>query len=170
MKKLIVLSGVPGSGKSYFSDLVKKSMIGHVYIVSSDTLRKQIAGHQQNLEHDELMWKVFYELPKVYSLDKDAVVILDSTNTLTKYRVDANRELKQYFDEVDLVLFKINLDVLERQNLDREYPIPIEALSTFYKNFQMPQKEDEEFFDNIYIIDSNDFHKIVYKITSNSEK
>ena len=167
MKKLIVLSGVPGSGKSYFSELVKKSTSGHVYIVSSDNLRKQIAGHQQNLDYDSLMWKMFYELPKVYSLDENAIVILDSTNTLSKYRVDPNLELKKYFDQIDLVVFKINKDVLEKQNLDREFPVPIEALTNYYQNFEMPNEKDKSFFDNIHIIDSNDFHKIVYKIVSN---
>lgn len=170
MKKLVVLSGVPGSGKSYFSELIKKSTTGHVYIISSDNLRKLIAGHQQNLDFDPLMWKIFYQLPRAFSLDEDAIVILDSTNTLSKYRVDATEELKQYFDEVDLVVFKIERDVLEKQNLEREFPIPIEALTYYYDNFEMPNEKDESFFDNIYIIESRDFHKTVYKIISNNEK
>lgn len=164
MKKLVVLSGVPGSGKSYFCELVKKSTSGHVYVVSSDALRKEVAGHQQNLEFDQIIWKMFYQLPKVYSLDSSAIVILDSTNTLTKFRVDATSELKDYFDEIDLVVFKIEKDVLEKQNLEREFPIPIDALTKYYDTFEMPNEKDESFFDNIYIIDSRDFHRIVYKI------
>ena len=40
MNRLIVLSGVPGSGKSYFSASFKAKKEKHVYIISSDALRK----------------------------------------------------------------------------------------------------------------------------------
>ena len=45
MNKLIILSGVPGSGKSYFSKTIKKIKNSHVYIVSSDELRKEIGAN-----------------------------------------------------------------------------------------------------------------------------
>ena len=71
MNKLIILSGVPGSGKSYFSKTIKKLKNNHVYVVSSDELRKEITGSQSNLNEEELMWKIFYSLAKTFSLDKE---------------------------------------------------------------------------------------------------
>ena len=59
MSKLVVLSGVPGSGKSYFSKALRKKKTGHVYIISSDALRDLVTGNQQNLSEDTLMWKMF---------------------------------------------------------------------------------------------------------------
>ena len=165
MSKLVVLSGVPGSGKSYFCKKVLETSKGHVYIVSSDQLRKEVGGHQQNLDFEPVIWKMFYELPKTYSEDKDGIVILDSTNTLRKFRIDPNQELKPLFDEIILVYFDIEKDILLKQNLEREFPIPSEAIINYYDTFERPNEEDEKFFDNIYVIRERDFSKIVEEIT-----
>ena len=119
MSKLIVLSGVPGSGKSYFCKTIKKIKESHVYIVSSDELRKEITGRQSNLNEDELMWKIFFSLAKTYSLDKEGVVILDATHVSKKMRVDRNKKLKHLFEEVDLVMWNIDKQVVANQNLQR---------------------------------------------------
>jgi tRNA uridine 5-carbamoylmethylation protein Kti12 len=164
MAKLVVLSGVPGSGKSYFSNLVKEKKKDHCYIVSSDALRKLITGHQQDLHADKVMWKMFYELPKIYANDKDSIVILDSTSITRQYRIDTNIVLKQYYDEVILVFFDIPKDIIDKQNLDREFPIPQEAIDLYYKTIEFPNEKDEEFFDKIYSITPNNFLEIVDKI------
>ncbi len=156
MNKLVVLSGVPGSGKSYFSKTVKKIKNNHVYVVSSDELRKEIIGSQSILTHDELMWKIFYGLAKSYAQDKDGVVILDATHTSSYLRVDKNMELKPLFDQTILVMWNIDRNVVSNQNLQREYPIPPEVLDEFFKIFELPNEKDEKFFDKIIIINNND--------------
>ena len=167
MNKLIVLSGVPGSGKSYFSNTIKKIKGSHVYIVSSDQLRKEITGSQSILSEDELMWKIFFSLAKSYSLDKDGVVILDATHVSTSLRVDRNKPLKELFDEVDLVMWNIDKNVVANQNLQREYPIPPEVLEKFYSIFEPPTEKDKEFFDKILVIDSSDIAPIIEELNLN---
>lgn len=164
MSKLIILSGVPGSGKSYFSNLVKMMNFNHVYVVSSDKLRKLITGSQQDLSCDTMMWKMFYELPKIYSLDKEALVIMDATAIDDKYRVDSNIELKPYFDETILVFFKIAKDIIDKQNINRDFPIPQSAIDSYFRRFKEPTKKDEEFFDRILKIENNNFMEIVDQI------
>ena len=88
MNRLIVLSGVPGSGKSYFSAALKRAIKKHVYIVSSDELRYNILGNQQDLSEDELVWKIYYSLVEAYSIDKNGIVILDATHSKKVYRLD----------------------------------------------------------------------------------
>ena len=68
MSKLVVLSGVPGSGKSYFSKLLRSRKEGHVYIISSDALRDLVTGSQRDLSEEDLMWKM---------LDLDAFHFID---------------------------------------------------------------------------------------------
>ena len=164
MNKLIVLSGVPGSGKSYFSKTVKKIKNNHVYIVSSDELRREITGSQSNLNEEELMWKIFYSLAKTFSLDKEGIVILDATHTSTYLRVDKNKELKKLFDQIILVMWNVDHQLVSNQNLQREYPIPPEVLDEFFKIFELPTERDYEFFDKVLMIHNNDIAPIIEEL------
>ena len=172
MSKLIVLSGVPGSGKSYFCKTIKKIKESHVYIVSSDELRREITGRQSNLNEDELMWKIFYSLAKTYSLDKEGVVVLDATHVSKKMRVDRNKKLKHLFEEVDLVMWNIDKQVVANQNLQREYPIAPDVLERFYQILELPTEDDEKFFDKIIMVTSNDIAPVIQELglSGSSEK
>lgn len=164
MNKLVVLSGVPGSGKSYFSKTLKKIKNSHVYVVSSDELRALITGSQTILTQDKLMWKIFYSLAKTYAQDKNGIVILDATNVTTELRVDYNQELKPLFDEVDLVMWRIDKLTVSNQNLQREYPIPLDALEKFLEIFELPNEKDKEFFDKIIVIENSDIAPAIEEI------
>lgn len=164
MNKLIILSGVPGSGKSYFSNTIKKIKNSHVYIVSSDQLRKEITGSQSNLSAEELMWKIFYSLAETYSLDKDGVVILDATHVSTELRVEKNRRFRDLYDEIILVMWNVDKQVVSNQNLQREYPIPPEALEKFFRIFELPTDKDREFFDKILMVTNNDIAPVIEEL------
>ena len=162
MNKLIVLSGVPGSGKSYISLLIKDRMKnGHVYVVSSDTLRTQIAGSQKNFDYEELMWNMYYEMAKTYSLDKEGIVILDSTNSRRMYRIDKVKPLKDLFGEIDLVTFELDKLTVMRQNMEREFPIPSDALELLFDEYEHVNDEDRVFFNNIYHVNQRDLSPII---------
>ena len=164
MSKLIVLSGVPASGKSYFCKTIKKIKESHVYVVSSDELRREITGRQSNLNEDELMWKIFFSLAKTYSLDKEGVVVLDATHVSKKMRVDRNKKLKHLFEEVDLVMWNIDKQVVANQNLQREYPIAPDVLERFYQILELPTEDDEKFFDKIIMVTSNDIAPVIQEL------
>ena len=164
MNKLIILSGVPGSGKSYFSNTIKKIKGSHVYIVSSDALRKEITGSQSNLTQEELMWKIFYSLARTYSLDPNGVVILDATHISTYLRVEKNREFRDLYDEIILVMWNIDRQIVSNQNLQREYPIPPEALEKFFEKFEQPNDVDREFFDKILMVNNSDIAPIIREL------
>lgn len=156
MNKLVVLAGVPGSGKSYFSSTIKKIKTSHVYVISSDQLRKEIGGAQSNLNYEELVWKIFLDLAKAYSSDKDGVVILDATHINSDFRVGRNKVLRPFFDETYLVVWNLDHLVVSNQNLQRDYPIPPEAMNMFFNKFQMPDEVDKSFFDHIIYINNSD--------------
>ena len=161
MSKLIVLSGVPGSGKSYFSKLLRKKKMGHVYIISSDALRDLVTGNQQNLSEETLMWKMFYELARVYSADPNGIVVLDATNRSTEYRINSVKELKSHFDEADLVIFDIPKEVVLKQNLEREFPVPESVIEDYFSYFELPKKEDYEFFTNVFVSNGENIEEII---------
>ena len=163
MGKLIILSGVPGSGKSYFSHVLRDRKGSHVYIISSDALRDLVTGNQQNISEDDLMWKMFYDLARVYSRDPRGIVVLDSTNTTVHYRLQAGKALRDLFEQIDLVSFHMKPETIYRQNLDREWPIPTEALAHYIETFEKPSAEDYAFFDHVYILENKDFNEVINK-------
>ena len=111
MNYLVVLSGVPGSGKTYFSNALREDKEKHVYIISSDQIRKEICGNQQDLSQDPLVWKIFYSLIKTYSEDKEGIVILDATNAKKEYRLDLIKPYRKLYDEIDLIDERYFLEV-----------------------------------------------------------
>ena len=161
MNHLIVLSGVPGSGKSYFSASFKKAKNKHVYIISSDQLRASILGNQRDLSEDELIWKIYYSLVETYSIDKDGIVILDATHSKKVYRLDNIKPFKPLYDQIDLICFKLDKELVLAQNKDRENPIPRDSLLKLIDTFEMPDDEEKAFYDHVDIIKDHDIDKII---------
>ena len=170
MNKLVMLSGVPGSGKSYFSNTLKKVKGSHVYIISSDFLRTVVTGTQTNINEDELVFKLFYGLAKVFALDNNGIVVLDATNFSSKKRVNAISELKPLFFETYLISFNIDKQTVSNQNLQREFPIPPDVLERFFDIFEKPTKEDKETFDHIITINDNDIAEAINSITGDDDQ
>ena len=161
MNRLIVLSGVPGSGKSYFSRKFKEALKKHVYIISSDELRYKILGNQRDLSEDALIWQIYYELVKVYSVDKEGTVILDATHSKKIYRLDNILPYKPLYDQIDLICFRLDKEVVIEQNADRENPIPPDALLKLIDAFEMPDEEEKAFYDHVDIIKDHETDKII---------
>ena len=161
MNRLIVLSGVPGSGKSYFSSALKKEKSGNVYVISSDQLRLELLGNQQDLSQETRIWAAFYSLAEEYSKIKDAIVVLDATNAKKMYRLDNIRKYKDKYDEIDLVCFQLEKDLVLKQNRERENPIPEDALIRLISEFELPGKEEKEFYNHIDVIKTHHIKQII---------
>ena len=164
MSKLIVMSGVPGSGKSYFSQTLKKMRRKHVYIVSSDNLRESILGDLKDISEEELIWKIFYNLPKIYKEDKNAYVILDATHINSKRRLEIVDMFKNDFDEIDLVAFTLDKELIKHQNIERENPVSIDVLKMFMDTYEYPSEEEYKKYDNVFVISTNDIVPVIYRI------
>ena len=161
MNRLIVLSGVPGSGKSYFSNALKSEINEGVYVISSDQLRYELLGDQRDLSQDEKIWKRFYELTKEYAKKKDAIVVLDATNAKKIYRLDNIKPYKELYDEIDLIYFQLDKETVLKQNKERDNPIPEEALLRLINEFELPDDEEHAFFNHIDIIKSHHIKQII---------
>ena len=161
MNKLIVLSGVPGSGKSYFSQALKRAVKKHVYIISSDELRYNILGNQQDLSEDDLVWRIYYSLVEAYSIDKNGIVILDATHSKKVYRLDNIMPFRHLYNQVDLVCFRLDKELVLEQNKGRENPIPKDSLLRLIDQFEMPDNEERKFYDHVDIIKDHETDKII---------
>lgn len=121
MKKLILMSGVPGSGKSTWANKYK---IDHknenVFIVASDEIRKELGGRYQYFDEENKVWSLFLSRTNDYAkLYNDVTVIMDATNLTNHYRL-MYLNSTPCFDFHTLINFNLPLERVLKQNKMRE--------------------------------------------------
>ena len=153
MKTLIVLSAMPGSGKSTWAKQYQKEH-SHTLIVSSDEIRFELTGQSQDFSRQKEVWELFslriHEYAKKYD---DVTVILDALtdlNILRKKYVEENPE----FDRYELVLFPRTIEQIRYYNKQRKESsiVPDEQLDMLIAKFEQPSKEVIDLFDEIHEI------------------
>jgi len=119
MKTLILLSAIPGSGKSTWAKEYVKNH-SNCYIVSSDDTRERVAGKVNCFTKEELVWKTFLDDINNYALSKeDVTVIADATNIKNEFR-EYYYKSTPGFDRHILVTFDIPYNVCLLQNKMRK--------------------------------------------------
>ena len=152
MKTLILLSAIPGSGKSTWARAYQKEHPGTV-IVASDEVRARVSGAVNNFEHEDWVWKAFLEDLHRYGRQEDITVIADATCLRNEYR-------KYYFEQTPeydchkLVLFHIPYEVCLFQNKmrDDDRVVPEEAMKKLIAEFEEPTPNIIELFDEYLVI------------------
>lgn len=149
MAKLIMLIGIPGSGKTTHS--VELSKKYNAKVISSDKVRQTFAGIE---EKD--VFPTVYRLC-IEELKNGVNVILDATHITPKVRKRTFDSLDQYgvpYDKIG-IYFDTPVDVcvkrVEIRNQDpNELFLPLDVIESYGKNIVMPTKE--EGFEEIIII------------------
>lgn len=142
--KLIVMVGLPGSGKStYAKELVKNKKAD--IILSSDSIREELTGDENNQTVNDKVFKLLYQRMNDY-LAEGKNVIIDATNTTLKSRLRIMSECKVSCSKEAIV---VNPTVLEcyKRDSGRERTVGEQAINRFLSAFQCPQKF--EGFDSI---------------------
>jgi len=156
MKTLIVLTALPGAGKTTWSRKYKEEH-ENVFIVSSDEIRKEFFGRYDYLEHDDLVWKEYYKRLDDYSkAPGDLTVIADSTNISNDLRLVFINKVKGY-DKKILVEIRRNLDVLLKQNIERpkEKFVPESSIIRMKNNWEDVNQEVINLFDEYLVVDDD---------------
>lgn len=155
MKKLIILSAVPGSGKSTWAKLYQEAH-PNTYIISSDQIRFELTGEYQDFSRQKEVWEIFENRIKEYAKkDGDVTVILDALidlDILRKKYVETTPE----YDYHELVVINRSFDDIKKFNRQRaeEKWVPDDALVTLYHKFEFPKKEIIDLYDNYIYIDT----------------
>lgn len=146
MKKLIVLSGIPGSGKSTWTkEFVEKAEDGTVAVVSADINRLVIGGAKDNFDHEVDVWKKVYDDILMYSFeDSIQIVIADNTSISNKSRLQYSKFKDLY--ELELLLFRVPAEECIRRNAQREKPVPEDAMKRMINYWQEPSEEVKNIF------------------------
>ena len=153
MRHLILLSAIPGSGKSTWANEYKR-MHENTFIVASDEIRIRLTGNVQNFEHEDEVWATYLsDLNRYAEKYEDVNVIADATNLTNEYRLFYGR-MTPMFDKHSLVVFNIPLDICLLQNRMRTKSriVPEEAVKKMYTQFEKPNDEVMDLFDEVIFI------------------
>ena len=150
MRTLIVLSALPGSGKSTWSEQYRLTH-KHVKIVSSDGIRKELTGQYQDLTHEQEVWQIIYDRINEYLAKYDEVtVIADSTNITDNLRLFALEKCPNYDRSVLVVLKKKLEKILEQNHIRNEAKfVPENAIKSMWERWEDPSEETKNRFDEV---------------------
>ena len=151
MKTLIVLSAMPGSGKSTWANKYKEEH-PHTLIVSSDQIRFELTGQLQDFSKQKEVWELFslriLEYAKAYD---DVTVILDALNDLNLLREKYVKENPE-FDKYVLVLFPRTIEQINFYNKQRndDAVVPDDQLEMLINKWEEPSEEVIKLFNEIH--------------------
>ena len=136
---LIVLGGLPASGKSTYAEMLVES--GSFYRVCPDLIRKELYG-DENIQGDgkQVFSIAHYQMATIGNLGGN--VVFDATNINADRRKALVKEMRPYFDIIIFKWFKTPLDICKDRNAKRDRVVPEEVLKRMWFNFEAPTMEE----------------------------
>lgn len=155
MKTFILLSAIPGSGKSTWAKQYKATH-ENTYIVASDEIRVSLWGRPNDFHDEPKVWETFNNLIHEYGKEENVTVIADATNLQNKLREKYFRATPE-FDKHILVLIKVPYEVSNTQNKMRcpDRIVPEHAMERLKSEYEDPSREVIELYDEY--IEIHDF-------------
>ena len=153
MKTLIILSAMPGSGKSTWAKKYKEEH-PNTFVVSSDEIRFEITGTSQDFSRQKEVWELFSLRIHEYAKKCDDVtVILDALNDLNCLREKYVKENPE-FDRYELVLFPRTEEQIMFYNKQRVETsiVPDDQLEKLIKKWEEPSPEVLTLFNKVHEI------------------
>ena len=146
MATMILLSAIPGSGKSTWAKEYQRTH-PNTYIVASDEVRKKVSGSIQNFDHEALVWETFLRDINDHA-EEDFTVIADATNLQNKYRAYYHQATPRFAKHV-LVVFEIPFDICMKQNKMRpkERIVCDAGMYALQKEYESPSQDVIDLYD-----------------------
>ena len=145
MPELILLIGIPGSGKSFYAKKYDYDRIfkHNTTILSSDQIRKEILGDENDQTRND---EVFDYIKKttVKKLEMGHRVIIDATNITRKSRKNITDFVEQHlngFYEYGFIKFVVIATPYYKcleNNRKRDRQVPDYVIERMYQNFEFP--------------------------------
>lgn len=144
---LIVLGGLPASGKSTYAEMLVES--GIFQRVCPDLIRKELYG-DENIQGDGAkVFKIAYHDIREYGCLSENVVF-DATNINANRRKELVKAMRGYFDIIIFKWFDVATAVCLERNRQRERQVPEEVIWRMARTATVPTTE--EGFDYVEII------------------
>lgn len=149
MSKLIMMCGVPGSGKSTW---IKNNKTDEMLWVSRDKIRfDKLKEDDDYFAYEDEVFEQFLEEIN-WGLEMDKIVIADATHLTKKARAKVLNKVRKFADEIEAIVMDVHLiTALERNDMrEGRAWVPRGVIRRMY--FQMETPTREEGFDKITFI------------------
>lgn len=155
MNTLIILSALPGSGKTTWA---KKYFEQHpnTYILSADEVRFEVTNSYDDFSRQKKVWKIINHRLKKLMKAKDATIIVDALNDTNLVRMEYITDFPK-FDKYVLVFMSKEKSQLEYHNAERpkNRRVPETIMKMLYDRFENISEEVRKTYDEI--VEINDY-------------
>lgn len=155
MSKLILMCGVPGSGKSTW---IQNNKSEADLWVSRDKIRfnKLKEGDDYFAYEDEVFEQFLEEI--TLGLEMDKTVFADATHLNRKSRAKVLNRVHKFADEVEAIVMDVDLETAIERNNNRTglALVPPSAIGNMYRHLDKPQLREGKFvYSRICIVDAD---------------
>lgn len=141
MKRIILLVGVPGSGKT---TLAAKIAQKGFTIMNADSIRHELYGDASDQGDPQEVFKIFFERMEVHMKDGTDLII-DNTNANPKHRKQILDRAKQFeYNDVQLWLMDTPLNVCIARNKNRERVVAEDVVANMHMSLNRSGRPSRE--------------------------
>lgn len=134
--RIIVLVGLPGSGKSYWANEQK------LPVLSSDAIREMLTGDASNQNANRIVFGVLRSL-LIARIKAGAPVTCVDTTALTPWERRSFLRLAELWDcEIEAVFFDVPLEVCKARNQARHRVVPESVMDRFAARLRPPSVDE----------------------------
>lgn len=147
------MSGPAGSGKSTWAEKkrAESQASGNLpyHIVSSDRIRfEKFGAYKISAQEEKQVIPTMMDEIRLYSAGGFSVIV-DVAICKNKARKKWFNRLRQYYDEIDLVILDVPIEKALAQNQTRDRHVPEEIIRQMYGFLEEPDEEMKKMFRRI---------------------